>query len=167
MWLVFKICSSAFQMGMCGQHAVQSSWNFWNSCMFLQKNTVRIFPPMYFCLMNHTSLLILSPTTLWHRIQHSSCCGCWLIIFVFLGDLHKPWISLWAGKEGSWSASYHWHLLLLAADPGTLLPAESRPSPTPAGLSHHPRHNYLGTPPDASFPFFFLPTHLLWKIVEK
>lgn len=96
------------------------------------------FSPKYFWLMNHTSLSILSPTWLWHRIQHSSCSGCWLIIFVLLGDFHKPWISLWAGKEGSWSASYHWHLLLLPADPGPLLSADSKLSPT------HPRAGALG-----------------------
>lgn len=43
MWLVFKICSSIFQVGMCSQHASQSSWNFWNSCMLLQKNAVVVF----------------------------------------------------------------------------------------------------------------------------
>lgn len=134
MWLVFKTCSSVFQMGMCGQRAVQSSWNFWNSCMFLQKNTVEVFPPpKFFWLMNHMSFSILSPTTMWHRIQHSSGCGCWLIIFVLLGDFHKLWISLWAGKEGSWSASYNWHLLLLPANPGTLLQLTPSPHPPRAG----------------------------------
>lgn len=38
MWLVFKICSSIFRRGMCGQHATQSSRNFSNSYMFLQKS---------------------------------------------------------------------------------------------------------------------------------
>lgn len=42
-WLVFKICSSVFQMGMCGHHAAQSSWNSWNSCMFLQKSAAVVF----------------------------------------------------------------------------------------------------------------------------
>lgn len=39
--------------------------------------------------MNHTSLLILSPTTVWHRIQHLSCYGSWLILSVLLGHFHK------------------------------------------------------------------------------
>lgn len=35
--LVFKVRSCLGQMWVCSQHAVQSSWNFWNSDMFLQK----------------------------------------------------------------------------------------------------------------------------------
>lgn len=114
--------SSIFQIGLCGQHAAQSSWNFWNSCM-LQKSAAVFFFFKYSWLMNRTSLSNLSPTTVWHGIQHLSCYGCWLILSVLRGVSHKPWISLWAGKGSSWSARYHWHLLLLPADPSVPPPA--------------------------------------------
>lgn len=36
-WLVFEVHSCVVEMWICSQHVIQSSWNFWNSDMFLQK----------------------------------------------------------------------------------------------------------------------------------
>lgn len=48
-WLVFEVRSCVVQMWVCSQHAIQSSWSFWNSDMFLQKMCFFFF---FFAFLN-------------------------------------------------------------------------------------------------------------------
>lgn len=140
--------------------------------MFLQKNTVEVpHPPQI--LLTDESYIFLNPISHNYVAQNSALIWLWLLAhhFCFAGGFSQA-LNLTLSWEGGQLVS---KLQLASAPPSSrswyAASADSQASPTQglgsgravpvAGLNHYPRHNYLGTPPDASISFFFLPTHLL------
>lgn len=101
---------------------------------------------------SHVSLDLISHNCV---AQNSALVLPWLLAhpFCFARVFSQGWISLWAWKESSWSARYHWQLLLLPGDPcaaiSCTLPAVIHPQGWGSGGQCHlspPKWQVAGDP---------------------